>query len=101
MIDWSQPIHIVEGPFDSIFLPNSIPMLGKVMSEKLFAILYEKAVKIIIVLDGDAYDNAEQLYYKLNGGRLFGKIWLTKLPIDQDIADLQGNLNDYPIKQLD
>jgi hypothetical protein len=101
LIDWSQPIHIVEGPFDSIFLPNSIPMLGKVMSEKLFAILYEKAVKIIIVLDGDAYDNAEQLYYKLNGGRLFGKIWLTKLPIDQDIADLQGNLNDYPIKQLD
>lgn len=100
LIDWDEPIYLVEGPFDSIFLPNSIPMLGKKMSEKLFEKLYNNAKKIIIVLDGDAWEDALKLYRKLNGGRLFGKIWLAKLPIDKDIADLQGDLNNIKIKQL-
>lgn len=100
LIDWDQPIYIVEGPFDSIFLPNAIPMLGKKMSDLLFNTLYDKAKKIIIVLDGDAWGNSQKLYDKLNGGKLFGKIWVTKLPIDKDIADLQGNLTDYPPFQI-
>ena len=101
LIDWDEPIYLVEGPFDSVFLPNSIPMLGKVLSEKLFSVIYEKAKKVIIVLDGDAWDDAEKLYHKLNGGRLLGKVWVVKLPIDKDIADLQGNLNNFEIKQID
>jgi hypothetical protein len=28
-IKWEDPVYIVEGAFDSIFLPNSVPMLGK------------------------------------------------------------------------
>jgi hypothetical protein len=76
-------------------------MLGKVMSEKLFETLYEKAKKILIVLDGDAWDNAQLLYHKLNGGKLFGKIWITRLPNDKDIADLQGDLTNYKIYQID
>ena len=100
LIDWDEPVYLVEGPFDSIFLPNSIPMLGKTLSEKLFTKLYEESQKIIIVLDGDAWENAKKIYSKLNGGRLFGKIWIIKLPIDKDIADLQGNLNNFEIKQL-
>jgi len=101
LIDWDDTIYLVEGPFDSIFVPNSIPMLGKVISEKLFSQIYEKAKKIVIILDGDAWIDAENLYHKLNGGRLFGKIWIVKLPVDKDIADLQGNLDNFEIKQLD
>jgi len=101
LINWDEPIQLVEGAFDSIFLPNAIPMLGKVLSDHLFAILYERAVKITIILDGDAYKNALILYDKLNGGRLFGKIWMTKLPEDKDIADLKGDLTEYPPFQLD
>lgn len=101
LIDWNEPIHIVEGPFDSIFLPNAIPMLGKVMSDFLFDILYEKAKKIIVVLDGDAWSDSEKLFYKLNGGRLFGKVWIVKLPKDKDIADLQGDYSQYPPFQID
>ena len=101
LINWFNPVYIVEGPFDSIFLPNSIPMLGKVMGELLFRTLYEKALKIVIVLDGDAFNSAIKLYEKLNGGRLFGKIWIVKLPKDKDIADLCGNLTEYPPYQLD
>lgn len=96
LINWNDPIYIVEGPFDSIFVPNSIPMLGKKLSDLLFDKLYEKAKKVIIVLDGDAFLDAEKLYHRLNGGRLFGKIWITKLPEDKDIADLCGNLLEYP-----
>ena len=101
LIDWNLPVHIVEGPFDHIFVPNSIPMLGKSMSDLLFEKLYENAKKVIIVLDGDAWSNAEKLYYRLNGGKLFGKIWISKLPEDKDIADLQGNLSEYPPFQID
>jgi DNA primase len=101
LINWDLPICLVEGPFDHIFVPNSIPMLGKSMSDHLFNTLYEKAKKIVIVLDGDAWSNSKKLYDKLNGGRLFGKIWVTRLPIDKDIADLQGDLTEYPPFQID
>ncbi len=100
LIDWNKPVYIVEGAFDSIFLPNSIPMLGKVMSEKLFALLYMKAKEIVVICDGDAWENTQKIYWKLNGGKLFGKIWAVKLPIDKDIADLQGKLEDYNKIQL-
>jgi DNA primase len=101
LIDWFMPIYIVEGAFDSIFLPNSIPMLGKVMGEKLFSLLYEKALEVVVVLDGDAWENSQKIYHKLNGGRLFGKVWTVKLPLDKDIADLQGKLDDFKKIQLD
>ena len=100
LIIWEEPIFLVEGPFDSIFLPNSIPMLGKKMSELLFSKLYDNAENIIIVLDGDAFNDAINLYNKLNGGRLFGKIWIIQLPEDKDIADLKGILDDFEVKQL-
>ena len=101
LIDWDKPISLVEGPFDSLFVDNSIPMLGKKISDLLFELIYDKAKKVTIILDGDAWGNAQRLYDKLNGGRLFGKIWISKLPIDMDIADLQGNLTDYPPYQID
>ncbi len=101
LINWDEPIYIVEGAFDSIFIPNSIPMLGKFMSEHLFSTLYEKAKKLIIVLDPDAWNDAEKLYHKLNCGKLMGKVWIVKLEGEMDIADLKGDLSGYEIKQLD
>ncbi len=101
LIDWDKTIYIVEGAFDSIFIPNAIPMLGKFMSDHLFMTLYEKAKKIIIVLDPDAWNDAERLYHKINCGKLMGKVWIVKLEGNKDIADLQGKINDKDIKQLD
>ena len=98
LIDWEKDITLVEGSFDSIFIPNSIPMLGKHMSSLLFNTLYDKAKgNITIALDGDAYDNAVSLYHELNGGNLYGRIKIVKLPLDKDIADLRGNINEYYI----
>jgi hypothetical protein len=39
LIDWDRDIFLVEGAFDSIFLNNSIPMLGKSISQHLFQTL--------------------------------------------------------------
>jgi DNA primase len=101
IINWDETIYLVEGVFDSIFLPNSIPMLGKHLSKSLFDRLYSSAKKIVIVLDGDAWDDAQKLYHQLNCGKLMGKIWISKLPKDKDIADLQGDLTNYKPKQID
>ena len=91
MIDWDKDIYLVEGVFDGFFLDNSIPMLGKHMSELLFETIYTKAKgNVIICLDADAIKNSIKLYHELNGGELWGRIKLIKLPDDSDIADLRG-----------
>ena len=102
LIDWEQDIFLVEGVFDSLFLKNSIPMLGKYMSELLFNTLYNKANGLItIALDGDAFNDAVKLYRILNGGRLYGKIKILKLPVDKDVCDLKGEINDYYVNIKD
>jgi DNA primase len=96
LIDWDKDIFLVEGVFDAFFLPNSIPMLGKHMSPLLFEKLYSKSKgDIIITLDGDAFNNSLILYRELNGGELYGRIKLIKLPQDKDVCDLKGHINDY------
>ena len=101
LIDWNETVYIVEGAFDSIFIPNAIPMLGKFMSEHLFSKLYNNAKKIIIVLDPDAWNDQERLYHRLNCGKLMGKVWSIKLEGDKDIADLKGDLSEYKIKKIE
>ena len=96
LVDWNKDIFLVEGAFDGLFLDNVIPMLGKHMSELLFDTIYQKAKgNIIICLDGDAWGNAVKLYHELNGGELYQKIKILKLPIDQDVCDLRGQIDPY------
>ena len=95
LIDWNKDIYLVEGAFDGLFVNNSIPMLGKHMSELLFNTIYKKAKgDVIICLDADAWQNAVKLYHELNGGEMWGRIKLIKLPDDKDIADLRGEIKD-------
>jgi DNA primase len=101
LIDWDKEVYLVEGAFDSIFVENSIPLLGKVMSEHIHSTLYDNAKKITIVLDGDAWEDAQNLFHKLNTGKLFGKTWIVKLPKDKDIADLKGDFTNLEKIQLD
>jgi DNA primase len=101
LINWDEPVYIVEGAFDSIFLPNSIPMLGKFMTQNLFNKLYDNAKRVVIVLDPDAWEDSFRLYHRLNCGKLMGKVRIVKLEGDSDIADLKGDLSGYELKQLD
>lgn len=96
IINWNEDIYLVEGVFDGLFLPNSVVMLGKRMSELLLNTLYENAKgNIIICLDSDAWEDAVKLYHTLNGGRLYGKIKIIKLIDDKDVADLRGDIHNY------
>ena len=100
-IDWDKDIYLVEGVFDMFFIKNSIPLLGKVVSDSLWQRLYEESKSnIIICLDGDAWEDAVRLYEKINGGKLRGRIKIVKLPDNRDIADLQGKINPESILQL-
>ena len=96
LINWEKDVYLVEGAFDSFFLENSIVMLGKVMSKLLFETLYNNVKgNIIIVLDGDAWDNGLKLYHELNGGTLYNRIKIVKLPLDKDVCDLKGQIEEY------
>lgn len=87
MIDWEKPVFLVEGAFDHIVIPNSIPLLGKKMYDKLFNELYFKAKGlIVIVLDFDAYDDAVKIFNMLDAGKLRNRILLNKMPKDHDTS---------------
>ena len=51
-IEWDKNLFLVEGVFDSLFIPNSIPMLGKVMGDKLWEVIYKKLTKKILLSSG-------------------------------------------------
>jgi DNA primase len=96
LIDWEKDVYLVEGAFDGFFIENSIVMLGKKMSKLLFENLYNRANgNIIICTDGDAWTDGLKLYHELNGGRLYNKIKIVKLPKDKDICDLRGQIDEY------
>jgi DNA primase len=102
LIDWNKDIYLVEGAFDGMFLENPVVMLGKHMSEILFSTIYNKAKgDVIICLDGDAWQNAVKLYHELNGGELWGRVKIVRLPDDRDVCDLKGQINDYYIEIRD
>lgn len=100
LIDWSKPVTLVEGVFDMFFIDNSIPLLGKKLYELLHELLYEKAIHINICLDGDAWVNAKKIYATLNGGNLYGKVDIFKLPNNKDTCDLKGDVWDYKTTDL-
>jgi hypothetical protein len=89
-VQWNADITLVEGPFDSIVVPNSIPLLGKALNEdfKLYHYLFENAnAHINIFLDGDAIETTKALYRVLDKGRLKDKIRYIFIPIDDRELD--------------
>lgn len=87
LINWNSTIYLVEGPFDAIVVPNSIPLLGKIISEKLlFDLQYKATGLVVIVLDGDAYKDAIKLYKKLNTMNLYNRVRIVLLGEEWDIS---------------
>lgn len=68
-VNWYEDITLVEGVFDHIVTPNSLPLLGKSLNknDEMFTVLTTRAMSNVnIMLDNDAYDNAIQIYKTLN-----------------------------------
>lgn len=90
-LNWDSDVYLVEGPFDHIVVHNSIPMLGKKISDKLMLeILNKSTANIIILLDGGEaeWGDTKKLYSKLNVGKLHGRIKAVKLKEGLDISEI-------------
>ena len=94
-INWDGTIYLVEGAFDHIVVPNSIPLLGKTMYGKLKSLLLKNAKSdVVILLDDDAKDDAIRIYKELNVGSLYDRVKLCTPPADTDpslIFEREGN----------
>lgn len=80
-------IYLVEGATDHIVIPNSIPLLGKYISDILLDLLHDKAMaNIVIVLDDDAKKDAINLYNKINFGKLRDRVKICIPPDGYDVS---------------
>lgn len=93
-------IYLVEGVFDHITIPNSVPLLGKYISDKLMATLLKANGYIVILLDSDAVEDALVLYRKLNAGRLHGRVKLNIPPNGHDPSTIFQDYGAKGIKKL-
>lgn len=89
-VNWYEPVTLVEGPFDHIVTPNSIPILGSVLSDDCE--VYKRVVeqcreKVNIMLDDDAYEKACRIYRLLENTRLHGNVRIIKCPNGYDPSD--------------
>ena len=90
-VQWDADITLVEGAFDHIVVPNSIPLLGKALDKdyKLYWDLITKAnAKVNIFLDADAYQTVKEVYKFLNHGRLYNKVRYIPVEEDEDPSSL-------------
>jgi len=100
-INWDSNIYLVEGVFDHITLPNSIPMLGKVLNDLLFKKLIDNAsAKVIILLDNDAEKDAINLYKKLDSTKLNGRVLMVYMPKRFDLSDVHQKLGSKGVINL-
>jgi hypothetical protein len=84
-LNFDSTIYLVEGMFDHIVVPNSVPLLGKVIGGRLKELLLERAkANIVILLDADALNDAINLYRELNFGPLYNRIKICVPPNDHD-----------------
>lgn len=78
-IQWDADITLVEGPFDHLVVPNSIPLLGKVLNESFrlyWDLLIKARANVNIFLDGDAENAAISVYKVLNHDALSDRVRL-------------------------
>lgn len=100
-INYESDIYLVEGIFDHIVIPNSIPLLGVVLSDKLYEnLLINSKANIIIFLDGEAYDNAIEIYEKLNNYELKGRIKMIKVTDGYDPSIINEKFGKRGIKHV-
>jgi DNA primase len=87
MINWNEPITLVEGVFDSFSVKrNVIPLLGKFLLSKLKNKIMEKGVKdVTIMLDSDAVDDSTKHteWFQKNGIKVRNII-----PTDKDAGEM-------------
>ena len=91
LINWYDNVTLVEGAFDHIVVPNSIPLLGKTLKTDYatYAQVVNKAMSNVnIFLDDDALEDAIKIYRLLDSTRLKGRVRLIQCPYGYDASDI-------------
>jgi hypothetical protein len=100
-INWDEDVYLLEGALDHVVVENSIPWLGKKLSDLLWNTIYDKAKgDIIIAYDPDAIKNADKMYQQLDGGKLKGRIRVLKYKSEYDLCELHKRLNQADFQTL-
>lgn len=95
LLDWYADITLVEGPFDHIVTPNSIPLLGKFMERNSYmykSILHNAKVGINLFLDSDAPDDILKVARYFNNGEFRSRIYYVPYPKDNHGMKLDPSL---------
>lgn len=90
-INWYEDITLVEGVFDHIVVPNSIPLLGKNLDNSFIhynKLLEKSRSNINVFLDDDALINAKKIYKLLNNTNLKNRIRLIECPNGYDASQI-------------
>lgn len=90
-VETNTPVMVVEGVFDALpFWPDAVALLGKPKDMQL-AMLLDACRPVAVVLDGDAWREAEALAWRLKfEGKRAGFV---RLPPTRDPADCQDGLS--------
>lgn len=90
-INWYDNVTLVEGVFDHMVVPNSIPLLGKSLKKDymLYKALIENAkANVNIFLDDDAIDDSLRIYKLLNNSNLKDRVRLIQCPDGYDASSI-------------
>lgn len=102
-INWYEDVTLVEGAFDHMVIPNSIPLLGKTLKRDYAtfnAVVKKARCNVNILLDDDALNDAKKIYKLLNSTNLKGRVRLIICPDGYDASDIYQKFGKRGIKQL-
>lgn len=94
-------IYLVEGAFDSLVVPNCIPLLGLYLHDNLYWYLQNKAKgDVVVILDGEAKKDGELVYKKLNNLYLFNRVKIVYLSGEYDTSLIYEKFGNRGIKTI-
>lgn len=102
-INWYEDVTLVEGAFDHIVVPNSIPLLGKTLKRDYAtynAILKKLHANVNILLDDDAIEDAKKMYKLLNSAHLKDRVRLITCPEGYDASDIYRDFGKKGVVEL-
>ena len=102
-INWYEDVTLVEGAFDHMVVPNSIPLLGKTLKRDYAtfnAVVSKAKANVNVLLDDDALNDAKKIYKLLSSTNLKGRVRLIECPDGYDASDIYQKFGKKGIRKL-
>ena len=102
-INWYEDVTLVEGAFDHMVVPNSIPLLGKTLKRDYATyntVTTKAKANVNVLLDDDALNDAKKIYKLLDSTNLKGRVRLIECPDGYDASDIYQKYGKKGIRKL-